>query len=254
MTRDDLVNMDKVIEDKFKGKLNPNVNMLYPSELYAVLPKHVQNRVTAQVMIDINTAILENKLIEGFKDSLIGFTDILSQGKFKLKDYVKAIQFVCYKLMGDTHKDAYIKTHPGRYAEMLKNGYSTKDICSLASMYARNKIVSLIMERALIPTHLMNAGVYQEAINTQAELMRTAKSEKVRCDAAANLIANLKAPEVTKMQLDVGVKQDRSVIEELYAATEKLAKQQLKSIQCGLTTAINIAQAPLQIECINDEE
>lgn len=66
-----------------------------------------------------------------------------------------------------------------------KSGVSEKDQSSYISAYHKSKLVNLIFEQTLIPIHILNAPLLQQAINVQAELMLTANSEKVRSDAAA---------------------------------------------------------------------
>ena len=39
--------------------------------------------------------------------------------------------------------------------------------------------VTKIMERTMVPTHILNAGIYQAAINTQADLMMNAKDPNI---------------------------------------------------------------------------
>jgi phosphopantetheine adenylyltransferase len=85
--------------------------------------------------------------------------------------------------------------------------------------------------------------VHQEAINTQAELMRSAKSETVRQKAAECLITQLKAPEAAKIEVDVSY--SNSSIDELRETTRALAQQQLKMIQSGAVTAEHVAQSDI---------
>jgi hypothetical protein len=98
------------------------------------------------------------------------------------------------------------------------------------------------MEQTLVPTHVLNADLYQKAINVQAELMLSANSEKVRSDAANSLLIHLKAPETTKIKLDIGIQSD-SMIEELRKTTMELAAQQRQLIESGVVNAKHIAES-----------
>jgi len=80
-------------------------------------------------------------------------------------------------------------------------------------------------------------------------LMATANSEKVRSDAANSILTHLKAPEVTKMELDVNVKQDKTV-DDLRATTLKLVEQQKAMLEKGSTTVRDVAHSTL----INTQE
>ena len=85
--------------------------------------------------------------------------------------------------------------------------------------------------------------IHQEAINTQAELMRSAKSETVRQKAAECLIMQLKAPEAAKIEVDVNY--SNSSIDDLRETTRALAQQQLQMIKSGAVTAEHVAHSDI---------
>ena len=103
------------------------------------------------------------------------------------------------------------------------------------------------MEQSLVPSWVLNQDMYQSALNTQAELMLTANSEKVRSDAANSILTHLKQPETQKVELDVNVKQDSS-ISQLRDATMKLVAQQREALRAGAVDAQEIAHSPVVIE------
>jgi hypothetical protein len=88
-------------------------------------------------------------------------------------------------------------------------------------------------------------------LNVQAELMLTAKSEKVRSDAANSLLTHLKVPETKKIELDLGVKQDKG-IDDLRAATLKLVQQQKEMMTIGSINAEDVANSSI-IELDSEE-
>jgi hypothetical protein len=98
------------------------------------------------------------------------------------------------------------------------------------------------MEQSLIPTYVLNQDLYQEAINVQAELMRSANSEKVRSDAANSLLTHLKQPETRKIEIEMGVRESKS-IEELKEATRALAQAQLAAINTGTMSVVDVAHS-----------
>jgi hypothetical protein len=89
---------------------------------------------------------------------------------------------------------------------------------------------------------VLNQDLYQKALNVQAELMVTAKSEKVRSDAANSLLTHLKMPETQKVELDVKVREDGS-ISQLRQATLELARAQRLAMEAGQATAEEIAHS-----------
>ncbi len=208
-----------------------------------VLPKHVKARVTDEIVNDINLLLKDPVLRENFRDNLFGYTKLLQEGRYKLKGYIAAVKFVSYKLIGNSHLESYIKTFPERYKRLVKEGASNEAISAYATMFNKTQLVNRIYEQTLIPTHVLNADVFQKAINTQAYLMAHANSEKVRTDAANSLLNHLKKPENSKIELDIGFKDDKS-IQELREVTLALAQQQRLLIESG-SNAKQIAESKI---------
>jgi hypothetical protein len=132
---------------------------------------------------------------------------------------------------------------------MVKRGSSKSEVASIASRYASSKLVILLMGQTMVPTHILNAPLYQQAINVQADLMVNAKSEKVRCDAASNLTNILKPPETKKIELDIGIKEDQT-IQELRETTMALARQQRQMIEGGQASVRAVAESKLITEVV----
>lgn len=210
-------------------------------EFQKVLPKHVKSRLTDQMVEEINDLLTDPVLRENFRENLFGYTTLLSEGRYKLQGYIDAVRFVSYKLIGSSNLEAYIKTFPHRYKRLVDENASNETISSYATMYNKTQLVNKIYEQTLVPTHVLNADIFQKAINTQAHLMMHAKSEKVRTDAANSLLNHLKKPEKNTIELDIGFKEDKS-IQELRDATMALAKQQQEMIQAG-ASAKTIAES-----------
>jgi len=78
----------------------------------------------------------------------------------------------------------------------------------------------------------------------QATLMKTATSEKVRTDAANSILTQLKPPETKKIELDIGVKQDKT-IEELRQATMELVEMQKTRLVNGDMSPKEVAHSSL---------
>ena len=186
-------------------------------QLAGALPdKRFRKHLTDDV-VDLINSESNSELRRVFRDNTLTYASVLSTGRYSLTAYINAIKFVSLKLMGDKSSTAYSKVFPDRYQNLISKGTSASQIACYADNYGNNALVTKIMEQTLVPTHILNAGVYQEAINTQAELMRTAKSEMVRQKAAESLIANLAAPATSKVEIDIGDSND--VVEDLRATT-----------------------------------
>lgn len=213
-----------------------STQLLTIEQFHKVLPSQVKKSLSQDLIDKINQTITDPVMAEQVRDNILGYAHVMRDGKFKIEDYVNAVRYVSFKLMGDSNIAAYIKTFPDRYQTFLANNTSDKDIASYVTSYNKNKLVNLVFEQTLIPTHVLNADLYQKALNVQAELMIGAKSEKVRTDAANSLLTQLKPPETTKIKIDVS-HTESSAIAELREATMALAAQQRDAIRAGAITA-----------------
>lgn len=220
--------------------------MITVDEFKKVLPKNAKDSVTQELIDKINLMLNDTELSQNYRDNLLGFTSVMADGKYKIDDYLNAVKYVSYKLLGDSNVTAYVKTFPDRYNKLVSEGKDSKTISSYVSAYNSNKLVSSIYEQSMIPTWLLNAENFQKAINVQVDLMLNAQSEKVRCDAADSVLTHLKRPEATKVELSIGVKEN-SVISELEATTRALVEQQRAMLESGRMTANDIALAPIVI-------
>jgi hypothetical protein len=156
----------------------------------------------------------------------------LQQGKFKLANYISAVRYVSFKVMGLSNKAAYIKAFPDKYQKFLQDGVSEKDIASYTSAYNKSKLVNLIFAQAQIPTYILNAPLFQKAINVQADLMMNARSEMVRFSAANSLLAHLKPPETTQVELNIGINKGE-IIEDYEKAMRAMVLKQQELISAG---------------------
>lgn len=235
------------------SNLTTYAHVITEEELKNALPNKLKSTLNPALVHNLNTALTDEVVAENIRDNIIGYTSVLKDGRFKLEDYLNAVKYVSYKLLGDSNEAAYGKTFPIRYQTLLAKGADKKTISSYTTAYNKNKLVNLIYEQTLIPTHILNADVYQKAINTQALLMVSAKSEKVRSDAANSILNHLKAPEKSEIELKVTHGQG-SVMEDLRAATQTLVNQQLAAIQEGSISAKQIAKQSIHSVTIEDGE
>lgn len=211
------------------------------------LPDKVKKSVNQELIDQINATLSDPDMYEAYRDNLLSYTRVMSDGRFKITDYISAVKYVSHKLMGCTNIEAYSKTFPDKIARFNAQGVLPKDIASYVTAYNKSKLVNLIMEQTLIPSYVLNQDLYQKALNVQAELMMGAKSEKVRSDAANSLLTHLKMPETQKVELDIGVKED-SAIAALRATTMELARQQRMMLEAGAMNAQEVAHSRLVIE------
>lgn len=221
--------------------------MLTVEQFKTALPDKVKKSVNQELIDQINKTLSEPEMYEAYRDNLMSYTKVMADGRFKIQNYVDAVKYVSHKLMGCSNIEAYTKTFPDKYQNFLAQGVVAKDIASYVTAYNKSKLVNLIFEQTLIPSYVLNQDLYQKALNVQAELMVTANSEKVRCDAANSLLTHLKMPETQKVELEIGVKEDSSIAA-LRATTLELARQQRLMVESGAMNAQDIAHGKLIIE------
>ena len=223
------------------------MSVLTVDQFKLALPDKLKKSVNQELIDQINTTLSDPEMFEAYRDNLLSYTKVMADGKFKISSYIDAVRYISHKLMGCTNIDAYIKTFPDKYQRFVQQGVQPKDIASYVTAYNKSKLVNLIYEQTLIPSYVLNQDLYQKALNVQAELMITAKSEKVRSDAANSLLTHLKMPETQKVELDLNVKEDGSIAA-LRATTLELAKQQRLMVQAGAMNAQEVAHSKLVVD------
>jgi hypothetical protein len=214
------------------------------AEFKEALPAHIRKNVNPALLQEINSAILDPERLAVYRENVVGLASVMREGRFKIGDYLTAVKYVSHKVLGDTNVQAWAKTFPTRFNDATQRGNTPSEMASIASRYNSSKLVTLLMGQSMMPTHIVNAPVYQKAINHLATLMTSAKSEMVQCTAASKLVEVLRPPEVQKIELDIGVKEDES-IRALRETTMKLVGVQEELIRQGSVSVRSIAESKL---------
>lgn len=223
------------------------MSALTEDQLKYALPAKLKRSINQELVDQINKTLDDPDMYEQYRDNFLSYTSVMQDGRFKIADYISAVKYVSHKLMGASNIEAYTKTFPDKYQRFIAQGVAAKDIASYVTAYNKSKLVNLIMEQTLVPSYVLNQDLYQKALNVQAELMITAKSEKVRSDAANSLLTHLKMPETQKVELEIGVKEDGSIAA-LRATTLELARQQRLMVQAGAMNAQEVAHSKLVVD------
>jgi len=236
-------------------------------ELKRSVPKHSHKYITQDV-VDTLTA-LENDhdevFAEAYKQNFISHTRVLMSGDYTMKDYINAVKFTSFRLMNHPDIDAYQLTFPDRYERLVRKWEAegldieeirSKKISPYVSMYKQNDLVAKITEQALIGPHILNAPMFQQALNEQMMIGLTARSEQVRSMALESVMKYTKAPETSKIELEVGIK-GGDEIAALRTEMHRLAGMQQMSIESGASTSLEIAESKVMAhieEAIDVEE
>ena len=225
--------------------MNNKLVVLDKTMIKNAAPKGMRTNITDDMVKTINDIISDPEMCEEYRDNILGYMDVLKEGRWRFGDYISAVKYVSYKLRGDSNIAAYTKTFPEKVAKFQSR--PNPNYSSWVTSYGKSKLVNEILGRSLIPTHVLNADIYQKAINVQAQLMTTADSEKVRTDAANSLLNHLKPPETSKIEIDMNVKQQDG-IGDLREATLELVKAQRLAIEAGQNTAKEIAHTTIVLD------
>lgn len=213
-------------------------------QVRSAVPPNMKGNVSQGFVDQINNLVNDPLVAEQIRHNFIGYAGVIREGKFKLEDYLNAVAYCSYKIMGYSNKESYEKTFPQRYQELVTRGVSQKDISAYVAAFNKNKLVNLILEQSLVPSWVLNQDIYQEAINTQAEIMRTATSDKVRSDAANSILTHLGKPKDGNFQLSVEVKEHPGLAE-MKSLLGQLAAAQQDAITSGGMGVRDIAAQPL---------
>lgn len=177
--------------------------------------------ITQDFLDKIEASVINSEVAEQFKENFVTYLNVLSKGKYKMDDYVSAVKYVSYKLLGYSNIKAYAATFPDRYQRLKDEGQ--QQIEAFVSMYARGKLVNQIFEQTMVPTYVLNAPLHQEALN---ELAMMIKDPDVRgmtkVKACEAILQHTKQPEVVKGELTIGIEQS-DTINDLREIVENLA-------------------------------
>lgn len=217
--------------------------MLTINDVSKAVPTTLKGAVTQSLVDKLNTIATDPEIADTIRDNFVGYIGVLKDGQFKIQDYLNAVTYVSFKLMGYSNKEAYERTFPDRMTKHMLQGTSDKDLSAYVSMYAKGKLVNLIYEQSMIPTWVLNQDAYQKAINTQVDIMRTSTSDLARTQAANSILTHLKKPEVKEFQISMETKENSGMVE-LQNQLKQLAQAQLKAIEEGMPTH-QIAATPI---------
>lgn len=233
----------------------PVLDTVTPEEIKRIYPVKVNPTVLQRATDIINASVkdMDYVLAKEFRDNVFGFIDIIKESKHRVafEDYVNACKFVTFKMAGNTDIRAYALTFPDRVRRMEREKVPNSHLYQYANLYAKNKTVVEVMTKVMIPTHVLYQDIFHKAVKTQAELMQTAKSEKVRADAANSLMTHLKTPEIKKAELQVNVG-STGAIDQLSEALANLSGKQSEMLSQGKYSLQDIREATI-IE-VTDED
>lgn len=218
------------------------------------VPPNLKNAVTDDLVDRLNAITSDQILAEEVRNNFISYASVLREGKFKLEDYLNAVTYVSHRLNGDTQHDAYFKTFPSRYQNLMALGKTPKEISNYVAMFNKGKLVQKIQEQTLTPAWVMNQDMFQAALNTNYQIMMDDDvSPKVRVEAANSLLTHLQKPKEVTPAVNIDLRES-SGLSELKKALGQLATQQQQLIEQGGSTRDVAAQRIIDVSAQEVED
>lgn len=217
---------------KKQNKVEPMVTL---DQVVMALPANLKSSASDNLVDKINNAASDPEIAEQIRDNFLSYTGVLKEGRFKTEDYLNAVKYISYQLLGKTNLESYSLTFPSRYTGLIAKGTASKDIAAYVSAYNKGKLVNLIREQTLVPTWVLNQDIFQKAINTQAELMISSQSDMVRMQAANSILTHLAKPKEAGPLVNIDMR-ETSGMNELKKALTDLATKQRDLIGSGVST------------------
>lgn len=213
-------------------------------EVINAVPAHLRTAVTPQFVDKLNNIAADPMFAEEFERNFVSYTKVLMEGKFKTEDYLNAVSYVTYKLLGHSNQDAFAFTFPDRIRRMTAANYDKKQISSYVASYHKGQLVQKIMEQTLVPAFVLHQSKFHDAINVQHEIATdTGALNKDRVAAADSLLKHLTPPTAKEVNLNLGV-QESSGMAELRQMMLETARHQQELARSGFSVKA-IAEAPL---------
>lgn len=207
-------------------------DLLTVEQVSMALPTGMRGLATPEFTDKINNIASDPEVAQVVRENFVSFSKVLNEGKFKTEDYLNAVAYCTYKMMGLSNGESYARTFPQRHADHLARGLDPKTVSSYVSMYHKGKLVQSIMEQAMIPFWLINQEARQKALNVQVDLMQNAQSEMVRTTAANSVLTHTEKPKDMAPLVAINIVDNG--LESLRAGLREMANAQLGLVGQGV--------------------
>lgn len=209
----------------------------------AVVPSHLQSAISGEVLTVLDGVCQDGlHLTEVVRENLLVFSNVLHtpDRSIPLKAYVSAVVYISYKHCGESCEKGFSRAFPQVYADIVSKPDKTKLLNKAIERLLVSKVYIKIMTSSMVSPWLSNQKLFQEALNTLGDLMRNAKSEKVRHDSANSLLTHLAIPAdkpVETVMLDIALEAVKELAS-LKAAMCELSDNQKARIVRGEPTLV----------------
>ena len=198
-----------------------------------LMPKKKRKFINQELLDMVQDAEKRGDFEGEFEKKIISYSSVLTQGRYKTSDYISAVEFCTYYLSGDEQAEAYVKTFPDKIKRRVLEGkapYAT----GAPSMYYSGQLVQAIMAQAQMSVRMRHYNKIDFAVETLFELATSKTStDRIRMESADKLLTQLKEPETSKVELEIGIKKDESG-QALEAKMLEVAKMQKEAFDKGI--------------------
>lgn len=207
------------------------------------LPPQLKPKANQALVDKLVNTFNDPDMIENFMETFISYTHVLQNSRFQMDNYINAVKYVSYKLMGLTNFDAYTKTFPDRYRNHLAKGTSIDVLHTYVHAYNKTPLVSQISEQTLIAPSILYQAEFHQALMVQVEIMNDQNvSPKTRSDAAAHVMNITQPPAVKKLQLDVGITDKTGTMGAFMDKLDDYAQNAREAIKTRQLTATDVIE------------
>lgn len=220
------------------GIVNKPASEVTVDQLKKLFPKRKES--ITEELVDIINDANNNPFFSGdeFMNTVLTYKDVMEKNKASLRDYLAAIRFCAY-LESEEYNvtEAYKKSHchTDFVRERLDSPTSSaeyKQLTNAASRYRKRPMIVQILTQSQLGLHLMFQGEQYRAINVLSDIMVNGRSEMARVAAAKELLANTKAPETKRIELDIGVKNHDAMVD-LNSQLAEFAAMSIEQLKNG---------------------
>ena len=194
----------------------------------------------------VNRMLEDATVGDSFREGLLTYSEALKLPHVTFDKYAAAVTYTSFVLCGYSYTGAYEATFPDKVAKLREAGASNSVIASHAAAYKKGKLVSRVLEQAIVPHWVYNQGLFQEALETQADIMRdVGVSARDRVAAAESVLKYTQIPaSLVSNKEEVGV-QGASVVEKLLEGMARLTEAQTRMLQAGSADLRNVANCKI---------
>lgn len=169
-------------------------------EFFDKVPKHMRKHVTAELRTEIEKMISpDSEIATQYEEGLLVHTDLMTRYSTTPDRYAKAVKFVAYLNIGKKTYEAFVLTHPEKYAEYKQKakteGWDSTKLRNTLSLKGANfkatQIVTALLARTMMPLAVAFSHHRYEAVEKLAYLMQEASSERIQMESADKLLTHL---------------------------------------------------------------